>query len=355
MSNGFIKYNRSDSAKNLESRPNENHLLSVIARRVSRNGNPVKGVEIGEALIGDFENLGLKRQPYRTAIANLKKWGYITTRATNKTTYARLCNTDIYDCNIFSTNQQTNQPLTNKPTSEQPPEQPTANHYQELKKKEVKKEESFDKRKNKNLPFDVVTSSQTIKAIFEDTTEAIRSVKEIFQIDATDKDVKTAIHTFSTVAIASYDAYRGIRTIEKLRNKFISWIPKSIKFQASKGESANCDNSLPLNLSSYLAPFYHKVEHRRMVESGKMQEMQKLLEKESFRLGNIAKSYKNKSITTLFLFEALFLPLGNRLGGSNDTRKLESLQRWEKTLSDYNQGQGDFRKLLKERNKNQSL
>lgn len=141
MNNGFIKNNRTDAAKNLHSRPNENHLLNIIAHRVSRNGNPVKGVEKGEALIGDYEKIGLKRQPYRTALSNLKKWGYVTTRVTNRTTYARLSNTDTYDCNVFEGNQQDNPTVTTKPTNLQPVEQPTSNHNQELKKKEDKKEE----------------------------------------------------------------------------------------------------------------------------------------------------------------------------------------------------------------------
>lgn len=133
---GFIKYNRSKEAENLEGRPLENHVLNVIARRISREGNPVKGVKLGEAMVGDYEKMGLKRQPYRTAITNLKKWGYITTRSTNKGTYASLVNTDVYDCNLNSTNHQTNHELTNNPTNEQPTTQPTANHYQEVKNKE---------------------------------------------------------------------------------------------------------------------------------------------------------------------------------------------------------------------------
>jgi len=139
MSNfGFVKYNRSESAENLECKPIENHILNVIARRVSREGNAVKGVKIGEALIGDYKEIGLKRQPYRTAITNLKKWGYITTRATSKGTYASLVNTDVYDCNLSTPNQQANQKVTNNLTTNQPTTQPTANHYQEAKKKEVK-------------------------------------------------------------------------------------------------------------------------------------------------------------------------------------------------------------------------
>lgn len=139
--NGFVKYNRSEQSKRLHSRPNENHVLSVIAYRISREGNPVKGVQVGECIISDYDNFGLKRQPMRTAIANLRKWGYITTRATNKTTYAKLVNTEVYDCNLNEANQQNNQQLTNKNTNEQPAKQPTANHYQEVKNKEVKNKE----------------------------------------------------------------------------------------------------------------------------------------------------------------------------------------------------------------------
>ena len=139
--NGFVKYNRSEQSKRLHSRPNENHVLSVIAYRTSREGNPVKGVQVGECIISDYDNFGLKRQPMRTAITNLRKWGYITTRATNRTTYAKLVNTEVYDCNLIEANQQNNQQLTNKNANEQPPKQPTANHYQEVKNKEVKNKE----------------------------------------------------------------------------------------------------------------------------------------------------------------------------------------------------------------------
>jgi hypothetical protein len=140
---GFIKFNRGEQSENLEPKPLENHLLSVIARRVSRTGNPVKGVEIGESLIGDYEKMGLKRQPYRTALTNLIKWGYITTRVTNRTTYARLCNSDVYDCNILDANQQPNPKITR--------EQPEPNHNQEEKKKELKNKEEEKEREKSAL------------------------------------------------------------------------------------------------------------------------------------------------------------------------------------------------------------
>jgi hypothetical protein len=96
---GFIKYMRSEEAINLHSNKNANHLLSIIAFRASRKGNPVLGVKPGEAFIGDYKKMGLTHREYRTAITNLVKWGYVTTITTNKGTIAKLCNSDVYDIN----------------------------------------------------------------------------------------------------------------------------------------------------------------------------------------------------------------------------------------------------------------
>jgi hypothetical protein len=151
--NGFIKYNRSEAAKQLQASPNANHLLNIIAFRASRTGNPVQGVKVGEALVGDFDKIGLKRQPFRTALANLQKWGYITTRTTNKGTFASLANTEVYDVNLKEDNQQPNQQTTSNPTNKQPATQPTANHYKEVKKKEIKKKEKSKKSTPKEVPI----------------------------------------------------------------------------------------------------------------------------------------------------------------------------------------------------------
>jgi hypothetical protein len=172
---GFIKYNRSEQAENLESRPNENHLLSVIARRVSRTGNPVKGVEIGESLMGDYEKMGLTRQKYRTALANLQKWGYITTRVTNRITYARLCNSDVYDCNILHPNHQTNPKKTQ--------EQPNPNHNQEDKNKELKNKEEEKEREKalsqiKELEKQLKESQLALKTEKENQRKKVAPKKE---------------------------------------------------------------------------------------------------------------------------------------------------------------------------------
>lgn len=141
MSIGFIKYNRTETAKNLHSRPNENHLLGIIAYRISRNGNPVKGVKKGEALIGDYKKIGLTRREYRTAIENLIKWGYVTKRATNKGTYASLANIEVYDTNL------PNERPTDRPTSDQP----TGQRQATIKNERIKEEKKVKNERSKDI------------------------------------------------------------------------------------------------------------------------------------------------------------------------------------------------------------
>jgi hypothetical protein len=239
--NGFIKYNRSEASENLECKPNENHLLSIIARRISRNGNPVKGVKKGEALIGDFENMGLKRQPYRTALANLIRWGYVTTRVTNRTTYAKLVNTEVYDCNVFVPNQQTNQPLTSKLTKKQPLKQPTSNHNQEVKNKESKKKEVKDIINNIQKPknFD-----EELFIIFKDFLQMRKEIKKPFK---SDKAIETRIGTLSK----DIDRY-GLETVKEavldsIANQYQGIFVKN--FLDKKGEP------IKNNLGSYTPPY----------------------------------------------------------------------------------------------------
>lgn len=127
---GFIKYLRSEEAKNLQSCMSANHLLCVIAFRASRTGNPVKGIKQGEALIGDYKEVGMSRGQYRVALKNLKGWGYITTRTTNKGTIASLANNRVWDVNVKESDHQSNHQATIK--------QPSNNHYKECKKERKK-------------------------------------------------------------------------------------------------------------------------------------------------------------------------------------------------------------------------
>ncbi len=224
---------------------------------------------------------------------------------------------------------------------------PNKNTY----KNNYKDKEDFDKRTNLQLPFDVVTSYNSIAAMYADNCQpAIDLVKQIYQIDATKEDVQKAMHTFSTVAVASYDKYRGIRSIEKLQNLFIDWIPKSIKYEQAQSEKASQKtDSQPQDLEAYILTHYREKDLEYMKKDGRFDKWQELLKENEFKLNNIAKGFKNKSFTPLFAFEFMFMSLGHMLSGSNPDRKFESFKRWYSKLSDYNKNQGDLRTLLKTR------
>ncbi len=96
----FIKMVKSQKTIELMQDPNAYTLLSQIAVRAKRtNDFSVHGLEIGEALIGDYKSIGLTERKYRTAKDKLRRWGFVTTRATNKGTIAKLINSEVFDIN----------------------------------------------------------------------------------------------------------------------------------------------------------------------------------------------------------------------------------------------------------------
>ena len=106
----YVKFLRTEASDELLKHPNCFALLALVAQRARREVpvfNPY-GLAIGEAMIGDPEAVGLTRQQFRTALANLQKWGLLTTRSTNKGTIAKLSNSAIYDINAEVANQQPN-------------------------------------------------------------------------------------------------------------------------------------------------------------------------------------------------------------------------------------------------------
>jgi|GEM_PF-2480931 len=137
MGKSFLKFMRGEKSLAIIKHPKEFALFALAAYRARRTDalNDM-GLESGEAMIGDYQSCGLTRQEYRTALKNLKKWNFLTTKATNKGTIAKLINSDIFDINIDEDNQQPNQ----RPTSSQPTanQQPTTN----------KKEEEYKERNN---------------------------------------------------------------------------------------------------------------------------------------------------------------------------------------------------------------
>lgn len=206
-----------------------------------------------------------------------------------------------------------------------------------------KKEDSlFDKRLNLQLPFDVVSTSQTINATYKKPfLELKEDLKNIFGIEPTDSDIETAIKTFATVAVGSYDKYQSIRQYEKLCNLFKEWIPKSIKFEGSKPKAQ------PLQLEPYLLQHYREKDVLHFKEKGDFSKWETTLTENLFKLTNIAKGYKNENLSPLFFFEIMYMPFSLHLNGSKPERKLESFEKIFEKETDYNKEKGDFRKIIK--------
>ncbi len=138
-----------DSSFLRQNHPNAFLLLSLIAERARRYANLPDGLQVGDAILGDYQAAGLSRQQYRTALDTLVELGYIdiiyngktflkreksTIKITITGTLVNLKDSRIWDINSEDINQRINQRATN--------EQPTSNHKQERTIKNKKEEET---------------------------------------------------------------------------------------------------------------------------------------------------------------------------------------------------------------------
>jgi hypothetical protein len=98
------------------------YVVAARARWKADAFNPGR-LEIGEAIVSDFESFGLTRQRFRTAIKKLSEWGFATFKSTNHSTIAKLCDSRLFFQFEPAPNQQSNQQLTSK----QPATEPTVN------------------------------------------------------------------------------------------------------------------------------------------------------------------------------------------------------------------------------------
>ena len=107
----------------------------------------------------------------------------------------------------------------------------------ERKKLAVKKERSStidkrDKRKNKQLPFDIVSARKTVDAIFPTWKELDKQYKEVFNDPTTPEIYEKCLKSFVETGIASY--YTSIRTIDKLIVKLLEWTRQEVKWQSNQ-------------------------------------------------------------------------------------------------------------------------
>ena len=98
-------------------------------------------------------------------------------------------------------------------------------------KKERSPVDKRDKRKNKQLPFDIVSARKTVDAIFPTWKELDKQYMEVFNDPASEEIYKKCLKTFVETGIASY--YSSIRTIDKLIVKLLEWTKQEVKYQSN--------------------------------------------------------------------------------------------------------------------------
>jgi len=98
-------------------------LLFVIAYRARwHEGFNSHELEVGEALIGDYRACGMSHRQYRTAVEQLRKWGFATFTPTSKGTIAKIVDSSVFDIRPYPTdNQKDNQPTNDRQTGDKQP------------------------------------------------------------------------------------------------------------------------------------------------------------------------------------------------------------------------------------------
>tara|TARA_R110000765_G_scaffold50352_4_gene102365 strand:- start:5100 stop:5789 length:690 start_codon:yes stop_codon:yes gene_type:complete len=123
-----------------ESHPEAFLLLCQIAKRARIEECPIRGLEVGEALLGDFKTAGIATmRKYRTAKKNLLAFKLATFRATSKGTVGKLV-----DARVFSTRREDRDNQSDK----QATNGRQAGDKQATTKKNVRKEEGKNERNN---------------------------------------------------------------------------------------------------------------------------------------------------------------------------------------------------------------
>ena len=100
MDKKFYMAQRSKENEALMKYPPAYMLLAQIAFRAKRtNGFDPNGLEVGQAMVGDYRNIGLSEKQYRTAKSKLEKWQFAAFKGTPFGTIATLTSTAVYDIN----------------------------------------------------------------------------------------------------------------------------------------------------------------------------------------------------------------------------------------------------------------
>ncbi len=143
MAEGFIMLRRTPETFELLRDRNAFVLLTVIALRAQRtNGFNIRGLQPGQALLGDHECYGLSLQQYRSAKRRLQRWRFADFQSTNRGTLATLLDTRIYDIHKDREQQACNRPATDR--AQATDQRPTTTNKDEKKRTEKKHPDNSD-------------------------------------------------------------------------------------------------------------------------------------------------------------------------------------------------------------------
>ena len=276
-------------------------------------------------------DLGLSLQQIRTTFEKMKSTNDITWIPTGKNILVTVVKFDVYQSNE---------------QDEQHDEQHDSNNKTTTKQQQRNNEKKDKNDKNKTLKaFLLIENEEKYPSNFNnDLIDSFENFlhsrnnlrKPIKDIDARIKALSKQIDKFGSDSVL--DAIKN-----SIDNQYQGIFPKAnAAFKNPKQEEQ------PQDLENYLLQYFRPIDIEHLKKGGNFQRYEQQLSENLFKLTNVAKFYKNQSITPLFLFELLYTPLGNRLNGSTPERKLDSFERFFKKQNDYNQNQGDMRQLVKD-------
>lgn len=276
-------------------------------------------------------DLGLSLQQIRTTFEKMKSTNDITWIPTGKNILVTVVKFDVYQSNE---------------QDEQHDEQHDSNNKTTTKQQQRNNEKKDKNDKNKTLKaFLLIENEEKYPSNFNnDLIDSFENFlhsrnnlrKPIKDIDARIKALSKQIDKFGSDSVL--DAIKN-----SIDNQYQGIFPKAnAAFKNPKQEPQ------PQDLENYLLQYFRPIDLEHLKKGGNFQRYEQQLQENLFKLTNVAKGYKNQSITPIFLFELLYTPLGNRLNGSTPERKLDSFERFFKKLTDYNQNQGDMRQLVKD-------
>jgi len=156
---GFIKLMRTEEVVQMVSEdPMAFSLLTIIAWRAKRTSDYNRhNLQVGECLLGDYENYGMSRSQYRSACGRLVDRLLISKKKTNKGLVVKLLDSRIYDINI----EDNRHPIASQSPANR---QPIATIKNERMKegKEVYKKKTFQKPTIEELKLYVAEAGYTI-------------------------------------------------------------------------------------------------------------------------------------------------------------------------------------------------